>query len=233
MEDRPLRGTLFGVSVGPGDPELMTLQAVRLLKRCPVIAVPQTGNGGTVALDIASQAADLSGKTLLLLPFLMTRDPQKLDERHRQLADSLKIPLDAGQDVAMLSLGDASVYSSFSYMAGLLGPEGYSIEVSAGVTSFCASAAALGVSLTGMNKPLHIIPAGADDGQALTLSGTRVLMKAGRALPQLLARLKARGLLDRAMLVQNCGLPGERILKTIPEDFDGNPSYFTTVIVKE
>lgn len=233
MEDDSLKGTLFGVSVGPGDPGLMTLQAVRLIERCPVIAVPQTGNGGTVALDIASRATDLSGKTLLMLPFLMTRDPQKLGERHRQLADSLKTPLDAGQDVAMLSLGDASVYSSFSYMAELLGPEGYPVEVSAGVTSFCASAAALGVSLTGMNQPLHIIPAGADDGQALTLPGAKVLMKAGRTLPQLLARLKEQGLLEKAMLVQNCGLPGERVFKTIPEDFDGNPSYFTTVIVKE
>ncbi len=227
-----MKGTLYGVSVGPGNPELMTLQAVRLLERCPAIAVPQTGNGGTVALDIASQAVDLSGKTLLMLPFLMTRDKQKLDERHRQLADVLKTALDAGQDVAMLSLGDTSVYSSFSYMAELLAPEGYLIALSAGVTSFCASAAALGISLTEMNKPVHIIPAGTDDGQALALPGTKVLMKAGKSLPQLLARLKAQGLLEKAMLVQNCGLPGEKILKKIPEDFDA-PGYFTTVIVKE
>lgn len=227
-----MKGTLYGVSVGPGNPELMTLQAVRLLQHCPVIAVPQTENGGTVALDIASQAVDLSGKTLLMLPFLMTRDKQKLDERHRQLADVLKTALDAGQDVAMLSLGDTSVYSSFSYMAELLAPEGYLIALSAGVTSFCASAAALGISLTEMNKPVHIIPAGTDDGQALALPGTKVLMKAGKSLPQLLARLKAQGLLEKAMLVQNCGLPGEKILKKIPEDFDA-PGYFTTVIVKE
>ena len=229
-----MKGTLYGVSVGPGNPELMTLQAVRLLKHCPVIAVPQTGGGGTVALDIASQAADLSDKAIILLPFLMVRDKQKLDESHRRLAGLLKAPLDRGQDVAMLSLGDASVYSSFSYMAKLLAPEGYPIEVSAGVTSFCASAAALGVSLTEMNKPVHIIPAGVDDGQALALPGTKVLMKAGKALPQLLARLKDLGLLDKAMLVQNCGLPGEKLLKTVPADFNFNLSgYFTTVIVKE
>ncbi len=229
-----MKGRLYGVSVGPGDPELMTLQAVRLLKHCPVIAVPQTGGGGTVALDIASQVVDLSEKEIVLLPFLMVRDTQKLDESHRRLADLLKAPLDRGQDVAMLSLGDASVYSSFSYMAGLLAPEGYPVEVAAGVTSFCASAAALGISLTEMNRPVHIIPAGADDGQALALPGTKVLMKAGKALPQLLARLTEQGLRDKAMLVQNCGLPGERLLKTIPADFDFNLSgYFTIVIVKE
>ncbi len=232
-----MKGILYGVSVGPGNPELMTLQAVRLLQRCPVIAVPQTQSGGTVALDIASQAVDLSGKSFIMLPFLMTRDEAKRDERHRQLAALLKASLDAGQDVAMLSLGDASVYSSFSYMADLLAIEGYPIEVSAGVTSFCASAAALGVGLTEMNQPLHIIPAGADDGQALALPGTKALLKAGRALPQLLARLKEQGLLNKAMLVQNCGLPGERLVKNIPEDFNFKDfdigGYFTTVIVKE
>ncbi|HWP50477.1 MAG TPA: precorrin-2 C(20)-methyltransferase [Clostridia bacterium] len=227
-----MKGTLYGVSVGPGDPELMTLQAVRLLKRCPVIAVPQTAGGGTVALDIASQAVDLSGKEIVLLPFLMVRDRQKLDESHRQLAGLLKKPLNLGRDVAMLSLGDASVYSSFSYMVELLAPEGYPFAVSAGVTSFCASAAALGVGLTEMNKPVHIIPAGADDGQALALSGTKVLMKTGKALPQLIARLQKMQLLNKAMLVQNCGLPNEKILKTIPVDFE-SPSYFTTIIIKE
>lgn len=227
-----MKGTLYGVSVGPGDPELMTLQAVRILKHCPVIAVPQTGSGGTVALDIASQAVDLNDKELIMLPFLMVRDRRRLDDSHRQLAGLLRSALDQGQDVAMLSLGDASVYSSFSYMAELLEPEGYSIVVSAGVTSFCASAAALGVSLTKMNQPVHIIPAGADDGQALTLSGTKVLMKAGKSLPQLLWRLKESNQLENAMLVQNCGLPDQKILKTIPEDFD-TPGYFTTVIVKE
>ncbi len=218
--------------MGPGDPELMTLQAVRILKHCPVIAVPQTGSGGTVALDIASQAVNLNDKELIMLPFLMVRDRRKLDDSHWQLAGLLRSALDQGQDVAMLSLGDASVYSSFSYMAELLEPEGYPIVVSAGVTSFCASAAALGVSLTKMNQPVHIIPAGADDGQALTLSGTKVLMKAGKSLPQLIWRLKESNQLENAMLVQNCGLPDQKILKTIPEDFD-TPGYFTTVIVKE
>ena len=232
MEDQRLKGTLYGVSVGPGDPELMTLQAVRILKHCPVIAVPQTGSGGTVALDIASQVVDLSGKEVIMLPFLMVRDRQKLDNSHRQLAGMLRSALDQGQDVAMLSLGDASVYSSFSYMAQLLEPEGYPIVVSAGVTSFCASAAALGVSLTKMNQPVHIIPAGADDGQALALSGTKVLMKAGKSLPQLLLLLKEQNQLDNAMLVQNCGLPDQKILKNIPVDFD-TLGYFTTVIVKE
>ncbi|MFV0497887.1 MAG: precorrin-2 C(20)-methyltransferase [Candidatus Fimivivens sp.] len=227
-----MKGTLYGVSVGPGDPQLMTLKAVRILKHCSVIAVPQAARGGTVALDIASQAVDLSGKEKIMLPFLMVRDRHKLQESHRQLAELLKAALAQGKDVAMLSLGDASVYSSFSYMAELLKPMGYPIVVCAGVTSFCASAAALGVSLTEMSQPMHIIPAGVDDGQALALPGTKVLMKAGKALPQLLSRLKARGQLDKAMLVQNCGLPDEKILTSIPADFDA-PGYFTTVIVKE
>lgn len=229
-----MKGTFYGVSVGPGEPELMTLQAVRLLKQCAVIAVPQTKNSATVALDIASQAVDLSGKTLIMLPFLMSKDEKALAERHRQLAETLKAPLDGGLDVAMLCLGDVSVYASFSYMAALLKPQGYSVKASAGVTSFCAAAAALGTSLTEMNKPLHIFPAALDVEQALTLSGTRVLMKSGRSLPQLLSKIKERGLLKKSALVQNCGLPNERVLKNIPEDFEAiPPDYFSIVIIKE
>ena len=75
-------GTFYGVSVGPGDPELMTLKAVRCLERCPVIAAPQTSGGQMLALDIAKGAVDLSGKTILPLHFAMSRDPAVLRASH-------------------------------------------------------------------------------------------------------------------------------------------------------
>lgn len=227
-----MKGTLYGVSVGPGDPELLTLKAVRILRKCAVIAAPQANGDNTVALHIASQAVDLSKKEIVLLPFLMIRDRKKLRENHLHLADSLKIHLDSGRDVAMLSLGDTSVYSSFSYLAELLAQEGYNIEMVAGVTSFCAAAAALKTSLTTMSKPVHIIPVGAETEQALALDGTKVLMKAGRSLPQLLKLLKEKQLLKNTMLVQNCGLPNENVVKE-PSELPETSGYFTIVIVKE
>lgn len=227
------KGTLYGVSVGPGDPELLTLKAVKILSRCGVVAAPQTESGQTLALDIAQGAVDLSAKTLVTLPFLMTRDKAARQENHRTHAETLKTYLDRGEDVAMLNLGDVSVYSTFAYLMDLLTAEGYSVTMLPGVTSFCAVAAALDTGLTTMNHPLHIIPAGGMDlDEALALSGTKVLMKSASQLTAVLDALVEKGLADRTMLVQNCGLPDEVVCRDI-RGFVPDNSYFTTILVKE
>jgi precorrin-2/cobalt-factor-2 C20-methyltransferase len=225
-------GILYGVSVGPGDPELMTVKAVRILERCPVVAAPRTAGEKTLALDIASGAADLTGKTILNLEFAMTRDPAELAASHRAAADTLENELREGRDVAMLNLGDVSVDSTFAYMMELLRADGFESVMIPGVPSFCAVAAALGTGLTEMNEPLHILPAGgmAVD-EALRLPGTKVLMKTGRAMPAVRAAIRRAGLADRTQLVQNCGLPDEKICRRLEEASD-EISYFTTMIVK-
>ena len=150
-------GTFYGVSVGPGDPELMTLQAVRRLENCPVIAAPQTPKGGMLALDIAKGAVELSGKTILPLRFAMSLDPAVQKAAHIEAARAVKEYLDAGQDVAMLNLGDLSVYATFGYLQEILEAEGCKTVMLPGVMSFCAAAARLGQSLTGgMEQPLTI-----------------------------------------------------------------------------
>jgi precorrin-2/cobalt-factor-2 C20-methyltransferase len=225
-------GILYGVSVGPGDPELMTVKAVRILERCPVVAAPRTAGEKTLALDIASGAADLTGKTILNLEFAMTRDPAELAASHRAAADTLENELREGRDVAMLNLGDVSVYSTFAYMMELLRADGFESVMIPGVAGVCAGAAALGTGLTEMNEPLHILPAGgmAVD-EALRLPGTKVLMKTGRAMPAVRAAIRRAGLADRTQLVQNCGLPDEKICRRLEEASD-EISYFTTMIVK-
>ena len=101
-----LKGTFYGVSVGPGDPELMTLQAVRLIRQCPVLAAPQTASGQMLALDIARSAPGeaLDGKTIVPLYFAMSRDPAALAASHEKAAAAVRQYLDAGQDVAMLNV---------------------------------------------------------------------------------------------------------------------------------
>lgn len=227
------KGVLYGVSVGPGDPDLLTLKAVKVLSRCGVIAAPQTESGQTLALDIAGGAVDLSAKTLVTLPFLMTRDRAARQENHRAHADTLKRHLDRGEDIAMLNLGDVSVYSTFAYLMDILTAEGYTVEMLPGVTSFCAVAATLGMGLTTMNHPLHIIPAGGMDlDEALSLSGTKVLMKSASQLPAVLGALVEKGHEGKTMLVQNCGLPDEVVCRSI-RGFVPDNSYFTTIVVKE
>lgn len=224
-------GVLYGVSVGPGDPELMTLKAVRCLEKCPVIAAPQTAGGRMLALDIARGAVGLDGKTILPLRFAMSRDPEVLRASHEEAARAVKEYLDAGQDVAMLNLGDVSVYATFGYLQEILEVEGYKTVRIPGVPSFCAAAARLGRSLTEMDLPVHIVPAGGFPlEEALDLPGTKVLMKSGRALPQVLEALESRGLLESSAMVQNCGLPGEQAAESL-KDAPQSGSYFTTLLV--
>ena len=194
-----LKGTFYGVSVGPGDPELMTLQAVRLIRQCPVIAAPQTASGQMLALDIARSALG-----------------------------------EAGQDVAMLNIGDVSIYATFGYLQEILQAGGYATAMAAGVPSFCAAAARLNVPLTGgMDTPLTIVPGGWTD-RVLEMPGTKVLMKAGRQLPVLLDTLQQADKLKKSALVCNCGLPDERVYPDLslerPQEQAG---YFATVLVKE
>jgi len=230
------KGTFYGVSVGPGDPELLTLQAVRLIRQCPVLAAPQTSSGQMLALDIARRALgpELDSKTILPLHFAMSRDPAVLAASHEEAVRAVLPFLDAGQDVAMLNIGDVSIYATFGYLQEILQAKGYATAMAAGVPSFCAAAARLNRPLTsGMDKPLTIAP-GSWTERVLNTPGAKVLMKSGRQLPALLDTLEAHGSLAESGLVCNCGLPDETVWPDLsaarPENAAG---YFATVLVKE
>ncbi len=229
-----MRGTLYGVGVGPGDPELLTLKAVRLISRCSVIAVPESGGEDNTALSIAKAAVpQLMEKEMIKVPMPMIRDREKLEQSHREAARLLEAFLEKGQDVVFLTLGDSTIYSTYSYLHRLIVQDGYTAQFVPGVPSFCAAAAKLNQPLAEGSKPIHIIPAsydGLDEG--LGFSGTRVLMKTGKSMPRVIKALKEQGLLDRTSLVQRCGMEGEQVyptLQNVPED----ASYFSILIVKE
>ena len=234
-----MTGIFYGVSVGPGDPELLTLQAVRLLRQCPVLAAPQTVSGQMLALDIARRAlgAELADKTIVPLQFAMSRDAAVLRAAHTAAAEAVRPYLDAGQDVAMLNLGDVSIYATFGYLQEILQAQGYRTVMAAGVPSFCAAAARLNQPLTGgMDVPLTIAPGSWTD-RVLDAPGTKVLMKTGRQLPALLDTLEAHGALARSALVCNCGLPDEAVYPDLsaaqPATESHAAGYFSTVLVKE
>lgn len=230
-------GTFYGVSVGPGDPELLTLKALRCIEQCPILAAPRTAEGRMLALEIVKGAVDVSGKTILPLQFAMSRDAAVLRASHETAASAVRPFLDARQDVAMLNLGDVSIYATFGYLQEILQAQGYATAMAAGVPSFCAAAARLNQPLTGgMDAPLTIAPGSRAD-EVLDAPGTKVLMKTGRQLPALLDTLDAHGALSRSALVCSCGLPDETIfpdLSTARPPQDGSKAgYFATVLVKE
>lgn len=229
--------TLFAVGVGPGDPDLLTLKAARTLAACPVIAAVRTGGGATTALDIARQAVPgaLAEKRIVEVGFAMTRDPDVLAESHRAAAESICVELAAGRDVAMPILGDPSIYSTFHHIKPLVEAAGFATQVIPGVPSFCAVAATLGANLTpAMEAPLHVLPTGYVDVRgALDLPGTKVFMKAGRSLGELTDALRAAGMLERAGLVQDCGLPTQVVVHDLAGwDPPQRGGYFTTAVVR-
>ncbi len=224
------KGKLYGVSVGPGDPSLMTLKAVSCIEKCNILAVPRTADGNSLALKIAAGAVDIQGKQIEYLDFLMAHDSKVRADSYKNAAKLIAQHLDAGQDVAVLNLGDALLYSSYAHLLKILLPQGYETETIPGVTSFCACAAVLNHSLTDMNMPLHILPASMDDlPSALTLPGGKVIMKSGRGLPEVKNILQEQGLARRAVLVTDCCLPTQRAFINIDEA--ENESYFTTILI--
>ena len=227
------KGTFYAVGVGPGDPEWMTRQACRVLETCPVIAAPRTASGEMLALSIARGAVDLGGKTVLPLEFAMSREASVRAEGYERAADTIARELDAGRDVAMVNLGDVSIYATAYYVLDTLRRRGYAVQMIPGVASFSAVAAALGRSLTEMELPLHIYPAGASGlDAALSLPGTKVLMKSGKAIGETAAALARHGLADASAMVADCGLPTQQVFETMA-DLPEKISYFATVIVPD
>lgn len=230
------RGTCYGVGVGPGDPELLTLKAVRMIGACQVVAAPQTRGGATLALDIAAQAVDLEGKDIIRLPFAMSRDAGERQRMHEESVGLIAEQLAQGKDVAVLTLGDPGVFSSFFYLADGLRARGFTIEVIPGVTSLSAVAARLGEGLTKMDEPLHVVPSAACADcidEVLDLPGTKVLMKPCGKLGELIEALERRSELPRASLVADCGLPSEHACRDLASfDPAEHPGYFTTLVVK-
>ena len=235
METGLKKGSFYGVGVGPGDPELLTLKAIRLLERCPVIAAPRTKSGEMLALDIAAAAVDLGEKTIVPLYFSMEKDKKVQHAAHLAAVDLVEPYLAKGLDVAMLNLGDVSIYATYSYLMEIFKDRGYETVMIPGVPSFCAVAARLGISLTEPDSPLHIAPGGAGLAETLDLRGTKVLMKSGRQMPAVLEALASKGVLGKSALVRNCGLPGEAVCPDLSKAVPGEDSmgYFATVLVKE
>ncbi len=225
-----LKGMLYGIGVGPGDPELITVKAIKILEQCDIAAAPSVKGHEQTALKIA--APYIKGKQILNLDIPMTHNSEERYKSHIAAVDEIAKQLDNGRNVALLTLGDPTVYSSYWYIHRMLVNKGYEAEIIPGVTSFCAAAARLGEALCEDGQMLHIIPAShgfIKDG--LDLPGNKIFMKAGRKLPMLMDELRNRGQLSRASLVEQCGMENERVFESL-DDYKDENGYFGIVLVK-
>ena len=232
-----MRGKLYGVGAGPGDPELLTLKAVSTIQKCDVIAAPDTGGAEGTALSIIGGYLD--GKELLECRFTMDRDIKGRKKDRAAAAVQIMESLESGKDVGFVTLGDPTTYSTYMYVHELVKAKGYDAEIVPGVTSFSAAAAALGVALCEGDEMLTIIPARHSDGiganadEILGRPGTVVIMKSGTNLAHVLGKLKRRGLGDRTKIAHRATMEGQRLYENI-EEFEQSPEtgYFTLAIVK-
>ena len=224
-------GKLYGLGVVPGDPELLTLKALRRIKESEIIAVPGKKKEESVAYKIARQAyPQIENKEVLPIDFPMTKDSERLEESHRLGASQIAEKLREGKSVAFLTLGDPTVYATYLYVHKRILAMGFEAEIVSGITSFCAVAARLNIGLVEKAEPLHVIPASYQIEEALKLPGTKVLMKAGKKIGQVREELLRRG--ETVVMIENCGMEGEQIYRSAQEIPD-DAGYYSLIIAKE
>lgn len=224
-------GKLYGIGVGPGDPELVTLKAVRVMKACDVIAIPGKEPAESTAYAIACAACpEIKEKEYIYISTPMTKNKKMLDQNYLRCAEEIEALLEKGKTVGLLTIGDPTIYSTYIYMHRIIQQHGYETEIVNGIPSFCACSARIGDSLVDRQEQLHIIPASYQIADALLLPGTKVFMKAGSKLRNVKEMLQENG--QKAIMAENCGMAKERIYESVAE-FPKEASYYSLIIVKE
>ncbi len=209
-------GTLYGIGIGPGDPELVTVRGARLIARLGHVFVPKARTAAdSVAMTIARPYLRRDAVVRELV-FPMTADGRELSERWKESAGRVAAVLEAGDDACFLTLGDPLLYSTYIYLLRALravSPEAKAVTVP-GIPAFGAAAALTGFPLGEGKEPVTIVPS-TDDletlARALDAGGTVVIMKIGKRLPEVLRALGEADLLEQGVFVSRAGQSGQRI----------------------
>lgn len=201
-----------------------------MIRENDVIAVPGKTAEGSMAYRIAASIIpELKDKELVPVYMPMTRDRDLLEKAHREGAELLESYLDRGENVVYITLGDPSVYCTFSYLQTILEEEGYTVEMVPGITSFCACASRLCLPLVEGNEPLHVVPASCLTAEELSRPGTYVIMKSGKSMSEVKELLRRSGKVVTA--VENCGMSDEKLFRSADEIPD-DAGYYTLIIAK-
>ncbi len=226
-----MTATLYGLGVGPGDPELMTLKAHRILSTAKIIAYPAPDTGPSFAREIVNEYIREDATEIpIIIPMRTQRFPalEIYDEAARTIAHHL----DCGEDVAVLCEGDPFFYGSFMYLFARLNTQ-YRIEIVPGVSSLMACAAEFGRPLAARNDVLTIIPAplAADQiKRQLEKTDAAAIIKIGRHYDKVCSILDELGLLERAGYVERASLPNQKIARLSHANIDKAP-YFSMILV--
>ena len=227
------KGKLIGIGVGPGDTELLTLKAAKVLKTVPVVFSPKSSKEKeSIALSIVKPVLEerKDYKRLMLVEpiFPMIEDKKELEKIWNSASEMIAQYLDSGRDVAFITLGDPSIFSTYSYVQQRL-IDRYEIETIPGITSFTACAAARNMALVEQNDILCVVPK-IDDRleDVLEYSDSVVLMKASRNTSELESAIEAKNRPKEIYSVENCTRENEKII----EGFSNEKPYLTTTVIQ-
>ena len=230
-----MRGKLFGVSIGPGNPELMTLKAKNVLETVDVICYPVKEKGEVgVAKEVIDKQIDTSDKDVREVVFSMKPVDSAMKDSQDIAADMISEILDEGKDVALVTIGDACVYSTYMYVHKTLMKRGYDVEVVSGISSFVYGAALANVPLMMGDESLCIVPTAKSNvwrlKKALDENDNVIIMKAHGHIETIIKLLCEHDIpFDNAIMMCNLGLIDEYVG---PLDVRKDTTYFTTVLVK-
>jgi precorrin-2/cobalt-factor-2 C20-methyltransferase len=232
------KGTLYGIGVGPGDPDLITMKAVKILNRVDIVyAAASTKNNHSLAVTIAGTHIPES-TTVEMLRFPMTRNKSETRKAWKKHAQTIIAELEKGRDAAFLTLGDSMTYSTYGYILGYVLALAPHLEVQTvpGITSYQAAAACLNTPLVQGEETLMIV-SGAKGGNRLRdLEGKPenvVFLKAYRNVPDIQAAIDEAGNFSRCVGVKNCILPEEEIIPDIQILSERSPDYWTLILAKQ
>ncbi len=230
-----MTGILFGIGVGPGDPEQMTLKAIRAIKESDVICIPKADKNNCRAYQIAAAVIpELKYKKIISYDFEMTKDEEVLDSLHQDFYQHYKRLLFEGFNLGFLTIGDPTIYSTFGYIMKHAKADGVEIEIVNGVTSFCGTAASSEMLISERNENIHILSGQDDLTEGLKLSGTKIIMKSGKnisKIKELLVEMEEQGKISVNAVI-DCGMETEQVFRsamTIPD----NSRYMMTIIIKD
>ncbi|WP_314597296.1 precorrin-2 C(20)-methyltransferase [uncultured Selenomonas sp.] len=230
-----MKGTFFGIGVGPGDPELLTVKAIRAMEKADVLIAPKTEKkDGSVALSIARPYLKKDIEIVYQVFPMVANFAESTKAWEENKAEILAL-LEAGKNVAFLTLGDPMFYSTYIYVYRLLEHEAVTIETIPGIPAFCAIGSKLGYPIVEGNDILSIIPATASlekIAKILPVTDNAVLMKVYKNFPEIADMLSESGLAKDAVMVSRCGLPDEERIDDIEAQKDKKVNYLSTILTR-
>lgn len=231
-----MSGTFYGIGVGPGDPELLTMKAINAIKAADVLIAPKTEKKeGSVALSIASPYLRPDVEVVYQV-FPMVKNFADSTEAWEANKKEILSLLEAGKNVAFLTLGDPMFYSTYIYVYRLLKDEDINIVTIPGIPAFCAIGSQAGIPIVEGNDVISIIPATAPMEKiekALAACDNAVLMKVYKNFPEITDVLVENGMAENAVMLSRCGLPDEERIDDIVAQKNKKVNYLSTILTRK